>query len=186
MVYTFWDIAQNDNTSIWMMQKNGTEYRFIRFFEDSGESFAYFVKHLQSFGYVFDTHFLPHDAGHRRQGQFVNKTAQEMLEDLGLRCEIVPRIESLQENIAINQVRDLFPQCVFDEENCKEGLVHLENYRKQWDDVRGCWRDKPLHDRHSDGADAFRTFAQAVTNGQLTSALVKKPKKKATRNWRTL
>ncbi|MNC50531.1 hypothetical protein D3C75_997760 [compost metagenome] len=37
----------------------------------------------------------------------------------------------------------------------------MESYRKEWDDKRGCWKDKPLHDWSSHPADAFRYFAVA-------------------------
>ena len=35
----------------------------------------------------------------------------------------------------------------------------LESYKKAWDEKNGVWRDKPLHDWSSHGADAFRMFA---------------------------
>ena len=35
----------------------------------------------------------------------------------------------------------------------------LKNYRKEWDDERGVWRDRPRHDAPSHGADAFRSLA---------------------------
>ena len=47
----------------------------------------------------------------------------------------------------------------FDETNCAVGIKHLDNYRKEWDDSRGCWKDKPRHDESSHCADAFRTGA---------------------------
>ena len=33
---------------------------------------------------------------------------------------------------------------------------------KKWDDKKGCWKDKPLHDHTSHGADGFRYFAVAM------------------------
>jgi hypothetical protein len=57
----------------------------------------------------------------------------------------------------------VFNQCWFDETNCKEGLAHLENYRKEWNDRAGCWKESPRHDIHSEAADAFRQFAQGYT-----------------------
>jgi hypothetical protein len=45
-----------------------------------------------------------------------------------------------------------------------EGISHLEGYRKEWDDKRGCWKDKPLHDATSHGADSFRYFAVTKNN----------------------
>ena len=63
----------------------------------------------------------------------------------------------------IEQVREILPRCVFDEHKCDEGISHLENYRKEWDDKRGCWKDRPLHDHTSHGADAFRYLANSQT-----------------------
>ena len=64
----------------------------------------------------------------------------------------------------IESVREILPLCVFDEEKCAEGISHLEGYRKEWDDKRGCWKDKPLHDKTSHGSDGFRYFGVVKTN----------------------
>ncbi|HIG9995300.1 TPA: terminase, partial [Escherichia coli] len=64
----------------------------------------------------------------------------------------------------IESAREILPKCVFDEEKCSEGISHLEGYRKEWDDKRGCWKDKPLHDATSHGADSFRYFAVTKNN----------------------
>jgi hypothetical protein len=37
----------------------------------------------------------------------------------------------------------------------------LKSYRKEWDEIRGCWKDRPRHDIASHGADAFRYLAAA-------------------------
>jgi hypothetical protein len=34
-------------------------------------------------------------------------------------------------------------------------------YRKEWDESRGVWEDRPRHDDASHGADAFPTFASS-------------------------
>jgi hypothetical protein len=39
------------------------------------------------------------------------------------------------------------------------GLRRLRAYRKEWDESRGVWKDRPRHDDASHGADAFLTFA---------------------------
>jgi hypothetical protein len=38
------------------------------------------------------------------------------------------------------------------------GLRRLQAYRKEWDEGRGVWKDRPRHDEASHGADAFLTF----------------------------
>ena len=39
------------------------------------------------------------------------------------------------------------------------GLRRLRAYRKEWDESRGVWKDRPRPDEASHGADAFLTFA---------------------------
>jgi hypothetical protein len=56
-------------------------------------------------------------------------------------------------------VRNILHRCYFDEEKCSKGIQMLDNYRKEWNDPLGCWRDRPLHNFASHGADSFRIMA---------------------------
>jgi hypothetical protein len=69
---------------------------------------------------------------------------------------IVPQL-SLDDGIAA--VRAFLSTCEFDAGPCAEGLKALRAYRKEWDEERGTWRDRPRHDWASHGADAFRVLA---------------------------
>lgn len=180
-VNTFWDIGLNDEMAIWFHQRIGAQDRFIRYYENSGESFAHFVHYMQQFGYVWGRHYLPHDGDTQRLGIEKNWTPKQMLEDLGLRSiEIVPRIDRVQ--TGIQMTRNAFAGCWFDEEGCKDGLKHLDMYRKQWDDRLGVWKDQPRHDKASNGADAFRGFGQIKADIASYGNTI--PKRKA-RTWRT-
>ncbi len=53
----------------------------------------------------------------------------------------------------------------------------LRACRKEWDESRGVWKDRPRHDELSQGADAFLTFAGS--NYSPPSALP--PRKRDTR-----
>ena len=75
----------------------------------------------------------------------------------GIRPRIVERPVNKVEAIA--SARALFPRCQFDEAGCSLGLKRLRSYRKEWDESRGVWKDRPRHDEASHGADAFLTFA---------------------------
>ena len=47
------------------------------------------------------------------------------------------------------------------------GLKRLKEYRKEWDDLRGVWKDRPFHADASHGADAFPRFACSnITEGE--------------------
>jgi hypothetical protein len=70
---------------------------------------------------------------------------------------VVERPRSKGETIAA--ARAAFARCRFDEGACELGLRRLRAHRKEWDESRGVWKDRPRHDDASHGADAFLTFA---------------------------
>ena len=166
-VSTYWDIGGNDETAIWCIQHTRFANNVINYIESSNESFDYFVKWLKDLGYLYETHHLPHDADHKRQLGLKNMTAEEMIKELspGWKFKIVPRIA--RKIIGIQQTRNIFSMCYFDEENCSIGLTRLEMYKKDWDKRLGTYKDEPKHDKASNGADAFRMFGQQVANGQV-------------------
>lgn len=184
--FTFWDIGNSDGTAIWVLQRVGSEWRCVDFYEAWGETYSHATQWLQSRGYQWDTMYLPHDADHVRQGQTANKSPRMMLQELmpGCRWEVVPRIEDI--NWGIQQTRGIFPMLHFDEERCKEGIDHLDSYRKKWNALQAVWSDQPdKAGGHSEAADALRQFAQAYEGGLIN--LHRKPgaKMKRARNWRT-
>lgn len=157
-VNTFWDIGVNDEMAIWFMQHIGHEYRFIHYYENSGEGYEHYANYLQSLGYVYDRHYWPHDGNKRILGAQVT-TGKQAAQELGIRpIDIVPRTNDVMADIN-NYCRPVLPRCSFDEAGCSVGIKHLDSYRKEWDEKLGCWKDKPRHDRSSNCADAFRTFA---------------------------
>jgi hypothetical protein len=165
-VNTFWDVGNSDGTAIWLHQQVGMEDRFIDYYENHGEDLTHYVHWLQKTGLLWNKHFLPHDAGHVRLGE-KNKSIEQQLNGLGLRnTVIVPVTPSI--NTAIQLVRQEMQSAYFDEAGCKEGLARLTAYKKRWNESASRWSDEPLHDANSEGADAFRQWAQAKAGGLVT------------------
>lgn len=164
-VDTFWDLGRNDLNSIWLHQQVGKENRFIGFYQNSGESLGHYVKWLKDWlpdGCSWGEHYLPHDAAVKDLSQLQNKSREQVIQDLGLRAtRIVPRVPEI--GTGIQQTRDAFASCWFDAEACAEGIICLDNYRKEWNEQLATWRDYPRHDQHSNGADAFRQFGQGYS-----------------------
>ena len=165
-VNTFWDIGNSDGTAIWFHQQVGMEDRFIDYYEGHGEDLRHYLKYMQDSGYIWNKHFLPHDAKHERLG-LKNKSIETQLKAGGLRnIVIVPVTPSI--NAAIQLTRENFVSAYFDETACKDGLARLAGYKKRWNTQAGRWSDEPMHDINSEGADAFRQWAQAKAAGLIT------------------
>jgi len=179
-VHTFWDIGASDGTGIWLMQELGGEHRFIEYIEGWDEPYSHYLGELQRRGYLWGRHHLPHDAGHKKQQLHTTETVLQTLQksELGGDWVVVPRVDDI--NHGINLTRAAFSNCTFHEQGCKVGLIHLGNYRKEWDENRGTWKLKPRHDEHSEGADSFRQYGQGFEAGTFVE-----PKRRAPVNWRT-
>lgn len=162
-VNTAWDIGVGDSTAIWFYQRIGTQIHVIDFYENSGEGLQHYMKVLHDKGYEYGDHFGPHDIENREFGSNA-RSRQELAAagiDIGgklfkVRFRVVPK-KSIDEGI--EDVRQMLDVCVFDRNKCEQGIKCLESYRKEWNDKLGCWRDRPLHDWSSHGADAFRYLA---------------------------
>ena len=167
---TFWDIGASDGCAVWVVQQIGNlEYRCIHFYEAWNEPYSHAVKWLQSLDLVFESHFLPHDADHKRQGEIKNKSPKDMLKQLmpGGSWRIVPRIPELL--WGIQQTADMLDAYIWiDEEKCAAGLEHLKAYRRKWSNSEGRWSHIPdKSEGHSEAADALRQMAQAFAAGDL-------------------
>jgi hypothetical protein len=165
-VFTFWDLGLNDQMSIWFGQIVRGEPVFIDYHESNNEGWEYYAKILQDKGYVYDTHFFPHDGNKRVRGAQIF-TDRQLAESMGIRpIKVVPVTSSVFADIR-NYCKPFLPTCLFDVEKCHAGINHLDNYRKKWNKQDSMFMEEPLHDDSSHGADAFRTAAVAFKTGMV-------------------
>ena len=157
-VNTSWDLGIADATAIWLFQVHGKEIRFISYYEASGEGIQHYLDALADYkeahGIQWGYHIAPHDIRVREWS--TGQSRHEMAANLGINFDIAPSLPIID---GIESVRRLLGAAWFDEENCKEGIRSLRNYRKEWDDKRQAYKTKPLHDWTSHCADAMRYCA---------------------------
>lgn len=162
-VDTYWDLGMNDSTAIWFLQDVGREIHVIDYFESEGEGLEFYKDMLdrkqRELGYRYGKHVGPHDLSVRELG--TGTTRLETARKLGLHFFVCPKPGSKAD--AIETARNFFSRCWFDREKCADGLVHLELYCKEWDKKRLVYKDRPKHDEHSHGADAWLTAAVGHT-----------------------
>lgn len=158
-VFAAWDLGMDDSTAIWVAQIVGREIHVIDYCEANGHALSYYADWFRSRGYGKAQHHLPHDARARELG--TGKSREEVLASLDIGPVSIVPLQNVADGI--NAARTIIPQCWFDAKKCTQGLEALRNYRKEYDEVRKIYQDRPLHDWSSHAADAFRYLALSVT-----------------------
>lgn len=164
-VNTFWDLGSNDHTAIWLHQEVGQWHHFIGYMHDTHVGLRKWWQRLEDFktehGFErWGKHWLPHDGNAERQGEEIESAFSILTKKLNVKnVEIVPRVSD--RSVGIDMTRDAMKKsariCVV---KCAEGIKCLDGYQYVWDEKRGMWSAEPYHNWASNGADAFRQWAQ--------------------------
>lgn len=150
-VFTVWDLGFSDATAIWFCQRTGHEIRLIDYYEASGEGLPHFIKMLRSKGYIYSNHYAPHDIEVHELSS--GRSRRDLAFQLGINFVVVPNIPLMD---GIDNARATLPRCWFDINKANFGTRCLENYHKEYDEKRQTYKNNPVHDKWSHGADAFR------------------------------
>jgi hypothetical protein len=176
-VHRAWDIGIGDDTSVWWFQPCGSQILILDHHAASGVGVEWwrdeiFRRHKER-GWQHGIDYVPHDAKVREWGS--GRTRVETMQSLGLSPQLV-RLATIDDGI--NAVRRTLPLCVFHPRTDASGISALEQYRREWDDDKKCFKPSPLHNWTSNPADAFRYLSQAW---KLAPRL--KPKPQAAGGW---
>ena len=156
-VATAWDLGIGDSMAIWFAQQERSgDVRVIDYYENSGEGLGHYVNLLNSKGYTYGKHYLPHDANARELG--TGKSRAEMLRGLGLNVDVLPNLP-LEDGI--EATRMFLRRCYIDQERCQGGIDALVSYRRR-QNTRTEEYGSPEHDWASHGADAMRYMATGM------------------------
>ena len=157
-VHAVFDLGWADMTAIWFVQFIGMETRLIRYYEVNQTTMTEILAKMQTFGYVYDTLWLPHDAQNKTLAS-QGRSIEDIVRSAGYKTRILERVPVVD---SINAARTMFRSCYFDRENCHEGLQCLRHYRYEVDPETNQFSRTPLHDHYSHGADAFRYIGLMV------------------------
>ena len=151
-VHAIFDLGWSDATAIWFLQFVGMETRLIRYTEGNQTTMSDYLAKMQTYGYIYDTLWLPHDAENKTLAGN-GRSIEEIVRAAGYKTKIIPRTPILD---SINAARTIFTNCWFDRDNCHDGLQCLRHYRYDVDPETKQFSKTPVHDQYSHGADAFR------------------------------
>jgi hypothetical protein len=153
-VSTYWDLGLDDATAVWFAQFVGKEIRLIEYREWTQTPLTQIASNILAKPYAYSEHVFPHDV--RSRELTTGRSREEVMRAILGRVDVAPKVEVVD---GINAVRTLFSRLWIDEHKCAQGIECLRNYRKQWDDKRKAFQDRPFHDWSSHGADALRYLA---------------------------
>jgi hypothetical protein len=156
--YSAWDIGIGDSNAIWIFQIVGNEVHFIDYYENSDEPLTHYVNWLKKKDYIFEKHFFPHDAASRSLQS--GKSLVDIARGMGLKIDVLQR--DTNEMFGIECLRNMLPRFFFDQSKCDKGIKAVENFRKEWNEKLGCYREKSYHDWASHGSKALIYAAEAV------------------------
>ena len=161
MVNTAWDLGIGDQTVILFYQIHGLQIRIIDCYSNSGEGLSHYINVLETghrAQYAYGNHYAPHDI--KVKDLSTGRTRLETAQSLGLRFRVVPKV-SIEDGI--EAVRSIMSRIYWNEDKNTEHLIEAaRQYRKEWDDKKRCFNDRPYHDWTSDFMDALRYLALSV------------------------
>lgn len=163
-VHSISDIGMDDANTVWLFQILPGRVRLIGYFEQTGEGMKGMLRELQErqeeHGYTYGTHYMPHDIRVREWTRGGLTRIEVMIADVKAKgLGKVEKVERAYVDDQINGTRILLASCEFDEAATDQGLKCLRNYKKDWDEDLGKWKDHPRHDWASHGAQALAGLA---------------------------
>lgn len=157
-VHTAWDIGVRDSTAIIFFQTIGQTIRIIDYYEHSKEGLEHYVQVLRNKPYVYGRHIAPHDIKVKEFGTGI--TRLEKARQLGISFTLASDLSIVD---GIEAVRTTLGKVWIDETKCINLVKALESYRQEYDAKRKIYKDHPLHDFSSHGADAMRYLAVSIS-----------------------
>lgn len=173
------DIGVNDATTIIWFQivGDGTVIRIIDCYSNNNLGLDHYAKIIQDRPYRMGKMFAPHDIKVREWGGGA-VTRYEKARQLGLEFTLLDQIPVID---GIENVWTHFSKMWIDQEKCRSLINALENYRKEWDEQKSMYLNKPVKSWANHYADAFRYLCQSIhkTKKGLTSEEFERKKAQA-------
>ena len=165
-VHTSWDLGVHDSTAIWWFQVRGAQVYILDHYAASGVGIEHYADVLRDrekkYGWRTGMCFVPHDAKVKEWGSGRTRI-ETMKQEFDLNPMLV-RAASFDDGI--NAARRTLPLCVFHERTEANGIPALEQYRREWDEEKKCFKASHLHNWTSDTADSFRYLALSWQNAE--------------------
>jgi hypothetical protein len=180
------DLGMDDAFVLLFSQIWQGEYRIIHEYVNHGFGIKHYVDYMKAqtedgmpieshpcANYTITNVYLPWDAQVRDLTTGLSR--YDRFYELG--CRSLVLLPKLPINTGIELVRKIIPNLWIDE-TCTYIESCLLNYSKEWDEKLQKWKEKPLHNDFSHGADVIRGLAVSRNSGKHTIHSKKTAKRK--------
>lgn len=161
-VHTAWDLGVSDATCIIWFQIKGQSVSIIDSYTNIDLGLDHYAKIIHSKDYAYGKHWAPHDIQVREWAGGAVKRI-DRARQLGINFHVAPKLPISD---GIEAVRALLPRVWIDERNCDKLIKALESYRREYDNERKVYADKPFHDSSSHFSDCARLLAISVPSSR--------------------
>jgi hypothetical protein len=166
-VYVAADLGKSDSCAWWFWQTRPNGIAVIDYYEADGQEVDHYFDMLDNRGYAkYGTIWLPHDARAKFLGS--RRSVVEQFLQAGYPIKVIPKLD-LKDGIAA--ARKVMPMCYF-HPRAADGVECLREYHREFDEETKAFRDKPLHNWASHGADGFRYMAEVVEDPSKAPKLI--------------
>lgn len=165
--YAAWDLGNADYTSIVLFQVDENGFpSVIDHIENRNEDVTWYVGEWKERGWQVHTHFLPHDAAHRKGAR--NESYKQALTTEGITNTIILKKPNRIED-KLNFLRRIFVGLKIDE-GLERIITCLEKLEYEWNERLHIWSSKPTHvGGYSDTVDSLCYMGQAIQKYRITS-----------------
>lgn len=156
-VHTVWDLGIGKNLVVGFFQRDTVTntVRMIDYEEGEGsDGIPEMIVKINRRPYLFGKHIGPHDLEATDIG--TGKTRIESAKNLDFKFTLAPE-QSIEDGI--NAVSIWLDRVYVDKDKCKKWITAMKSYAREWDEKRGMYKDEPLHNWASHGADMARYAA---------------------------
>ncbi len=152
-VHVVADLGFSDFMAVCCVQKHLSEIRVINYIQDAGHALTYYSDELRKLRYNWGNFYLPHDGFSSDIKSGITSAA--ILRRLGWNVPARDEINELSVEEGIRLTKQTFPQIYFDADKTGLLIEALKRYRRRINRETQT-AGAPLHDEHSNGADALR------------------------------
>ena len=144
-LYSVWDLGGTDATAGWLFQLEGGFINLLHILHDTGKPLKFYLDKAEtirrSLGCEWGTHFMPHDVKQQHQGWEQVESRLMQARKHGWFFQVTPQVNFED---GIEALRYILPKIRIDKNNCQIGIRALREYQRDYDEIKACYKPKPL------------------------------------------